>query len=826
MTPLRGRCMRLATFAIAALVAAPWCAHAQADRYAQSAEYTSMIQELHAPAPSPIFIATGQRPAADPALRVSAHQDKHGLRLTTASSEFIYDQQTATLTMRSRQGRQAWSITTGAAGQIMQQARISYPRDGHRWALPASVGSTCAPMTLEVLTDSVARLTCGTAAQRDTAHAAQLHVQGGAPLFGLGERYWQAGLAGTRLDIRPADKSGEPGHDWVYVAVPLIYSTAGLGLYADTVFDSEFRCDPAGVSYDVKVRTGSVSFYLFTTADPKAVLQQYTGLTGRPQMPPLWTFGPWVTALQGKDAVLETAARLRREHMPTSALWVYDELDEGNNLGWPFWFSSYYGDARAFHDTLHAQGLKVLGYVHPYVRQSMLPYPAPSPAYEKGVREKLLQTGADGLPAGPAFEPVRTGNIDFTNPAAVDWWQQMITAAVRDQRLDGWMEDFGEWIEDTDHFAAGDGTTIAETYPLLYHKITSRIAQSLNPELVSFSRSGFAGSQQYSPMLWGADQQHNWSRDYGLPSVVTAGITAGMSGYSTWGPDILSDGDQKELWMRWAEFGALTPVMRDHPWARPRGFVDLWYDGETQALWRRYAVLHASLLPYFATYAEQAHRTGIPILRHTALEYPADPRSAAAEYQYLLGQYLLVAPVIQQGAVTRTLYLPAGEWVNYWTGEHYQGGKDLTIAAPFEQIPLLARAGSILPFLPEQDAAALAWSDPHLLASALVWRVYPAESAAPDASFTLPDGTTAQLHAQPDAWQISGTSPVPRDYEVIVQTAAPVSSVQLDGRALDAVAAPAPGQPVHGWWFDAASHQLHVCFRAAQFRLEVARPPA
>jgi alpha-glucosidase (family GH31 glycosyl hydrolase) len=553
----------------------------------------------------------------------------------------------------------------------------------------------------------------------------------------------------------------------------------------------------------------------------------YTALTGRPPMPPLWAFGPWVTALQGKGAVLDVAKELRSQGIPGSALWIYDEMDETNNLGWPFWFSTYYGNPRELNDALHAQGFKVLTYVHPYVREQMLPYHMPSPAYAKGLAEKLFETGPDGLPSGPAFEPVRTGDIDFTNPAAVDWWQTMMTSAVRDQGFDGWMEDFGEWIVDQDRFAAGDGTTLSELYPLLYHKITSRIVNALNPSLAPFSRSGSTGSQQFSTVLWGADQQHNWSRDYGLPSVVTAGITAGMSGYSTWGPDILSDGDSKELWMRWTEFGALTPVMRDHPWARPRNYVDLWFDASTTALWKKYAILHSSLLPYFATYAEQAHRTGVPIMRHTVLEFPLDPGSATAEYQYLLGEYLLVAPVIVQGALTRKIYMPKGEWVNYWTGEHYTGGTDKTIAAPLDQIPLLVRAGSILPFKPEGETASLQWSDPHVLESSLVWKVYPANEVSagvePGAGFSLPNGASAHFHREPGGIMIEGAAKTTYSYEIVVQTTESVASIRLENTLLPRLGPDDSSGQAEGWWITPATHELHVKFKAGNFKLTVSQ---
>jgi alpha-D-xyloside xylohydrolase len=769
-----------------------------------------MIEELRAPSPSAAFIATGQRQLPDEALPVHVQDSRQLLQVRTKAIEIMVDKSSGTLTLVNLVTRSNWVFSFASMPPTQP---VTVEREQHSWSLSSAAAGT---IKVELLQASLVRLTWTPA-----THALTMHVGGSAPVFGLGERFFQAGLAGTHLDVRPADKSGEPGHNWVYVAIPLVYTPSGLGLYADTIFDTHFNFNAAGSSFDLETAGNPVSFYLMSGADPKSILEQYTAMTGRPQNPPLWTFGPWINAVQGKDAVLELAQRVREEGIPASALWVFDELDEPNNLGWPFWFSSYYGDARAFNDELHARGYKVLGYVHPYVRERMLPYPTPSEAYQKGVSEKLLVTGADGLPHGPGFEPVRTGYLDFSNPRSVDWWQTMLTHAVHDQAWDGWMEDFGEWVDDTDHFAAGDGTRMAEVYPLLYHKITTRIVQAMNPEVVSFSRSGSPGTQAFSPVLWGADQAHDWSRDQGLPSAVTAGITAGMSGYSTWGPDILSDGTLKELWLRWAEFGALTPVMRDHVWSKPQFSVNLWYDAETRALFKKYAVLHSTLLPYFATYAQQAHRTGVPIMRHTVLEYPEDPRSATAEYQYLLGESLLVAPVIEPGATTRKLYLPRGEWLNYWTGDRYTGGADVTVSAQIDQIPLLVRSGSVIPFKPEDEVGSLNWSDPNLLSGSLVWRIYPPASDDKVAGFTLPDGTAAQARVNHGTLQVDGASPSMRPYEVIVWMKSAPQAVLLEGKALPSVP-PDPGhKPSPGWWFESSTHQLHAAFPADKFHLEL-----
>jgi alpha-glucosidase (family GH31 glycosyl hydrolase) len=772
---------------------------AQSGTYASSAEYQGMLEELRTPAPSPIYLATGQRPLPDDSLKVKVQNTRTTLNLKTQSTQITIDRQAATLTLLNLQTHASWLFSL----PDQTAAITNITRQQNNWTIP--LGNTT--LILQLMTAGMARITIARPTPAMAQSPQAIHIAGTDPCFGLGERFYQAALSNTHFDVRPADRSGEPGHNWSYVAVPLVYTPTGLGLYADTVFDTKFNFNAAGSAFDLRIANTPVTLYFLSVPNPKAILEQYTALTGRPENPPLWTFGPWITALQGRDAVLEEAQRIRTEGIPASALWVFDELDEPNNLGWPFWFSSYYGDPRAFNDILHAQGYKVLGYVHPYLRERMLPYPTPSPTYARAVAEKLLVTGIDGLPHGPMFEPVRTGNLDFTNPRTVDWWQEMLTHAARDQAWDGWMEDFGEYVDDSDHLAAGDGTSLSELYPLLYHKITSRIVLALNPNIVSFARSGFVGTQQF-PMLWGGDQSHDWKRDTGLPSVITAGITAGMSAYSTWGPDIISDGYDRELWLRWAEFGALTPVMRDHPWSRPRFSVDLWHDPGTIALFRRYAILHTSLLPYFATYAAEAHRTGVPILRHLVLEYPDDPRAATAEYQYLLGESLLVAPVIEQGAVTRKLYLPKGDWLNYWTGDHLTGGTDVTVAAPLEQIPLFVRAGSILPFKPEMETATLNWGDPNLLAGSLVWRAYPG-NASNTSTFTLPDRTTATLQTSQTNLTISGTSPTERPYEVVITTIAAPATVQLDGRPL----------PSERWTYDPITHQLHATFTAKGFTL-------
>ena len=804
-------------------------ASSQQPRYSQSAEYQAMLAEMHSEAPSPAYIATGVRPKADANLKVNVQTSESSVQLSTKAARLVWSQQTGTLVWTSLVTGKSWSLGTLPDSALQtSQASVpcetnkplpgSYPGEGNsHWLF--SCGSTGNRMEVEFIQADIVRVTF--AGSNTTDSALDLHVEGSGPWFGLGERFGQAALTGTSLDVRPQDRYGEPGHDWTYVAVPFVYSASGLGMYADTAFDTQFRFDQIDTSYDLRLTTQPVPIYLFAEPSPKAVLSAYTGITGRPPIPPQWTFGPWITALQGKGALLDVAKRIRVEGVPASALWIYDEQDEANNLGWPFWFNSYYGDPRALNDALHSQGFRVLTYVHPYVRDKQLPFTTTNPVFSRAVADHLIQTNAAGKPAGPNFENIQTANLDFSNPQAVDLWQDMITNAVKGQGFDGWMEDFGEWVRDGDRFAAGTSKTMSELYPLLYHKVTLRVAQALNPAIAPFVRSGSSGSQGFSVVMWGADQYPNYSRDYGLPSVLTAGITAGMSGYSTWGPDILSTGSDKELWMRWVEFGALTPVMRDHVWMKPEHSWNLWSDAETSAHWRRLAVLHSSLLPYFTTLADEAHRTGVPIMRHLALGYPKDPLAVKAEYEYLLGEDMLVAPVISGGTSLRTFYLPQGEWINFWSGDHLTGGQNVTVSSALGEIPIAVRAGSLLPFKPEAETARMDWNDPHLLDSSLVWKAYPSKSGTADRTFTLPNGTTARFLQEGSHGSIQGTGKVPLNYEVVLRTMVEPTETRLNGQLVGAINSNPRRDTNTQYWWNPSTFEMHLLFHTADFKVEV-----
>jgi len=727
-------------------------------------------------------------------------------------------------------------------------------KDGNRWIVQGKTGNSPPSVAFEiaVLTPNIIRLSLVSPRPGNESHLG-LSFLGDGPFFGLGERFVRAKLDGLKTTLRPADDIGidlaameapvhpengsaPQGHNWTYAPVPFLFSPRGLGLYLDTTWPSTFDLTHADKrQFSVQVSGPSTDLYLFVDRGPKGILESYTSLTGRTPLPPPWAFGVWVNVTKGlrelgafhDEGALSEAQRLRDLRIPASAVWIEDLDDPTANIGWPLWTVGFYGPPRGVADDFHKMGFKVLVYTNPWVSSILEPYLFPNPTYQYGEQERNFVLGPDGHATSIVnFLGIPTANIDFTKPEAVGWWQKMKQKSVTEYDLDGWMEDFGEQIRDTDRLAIGKtGKELANLYPLLYHKASYQAAHGAKPGVVEFSRSGYAGSQSYTPVLWGGDQSPSWDANIGLPSLIPAGITAGLSGFAVWGPDIQSAGTSKELWIRWLEFGALSPVMRDHKWNQPKWAVDIWFDSETIALFRRYAQLHVSLFPYLYAYAQQATTTGLPIMRHLMLEYPDDPMAWSTEDEYLLGEKILVAPVIAKGATTRSLYLPKGAWVDYWTGELFDGGRQVEVPAPLDRIPILVRAGSLIPLIdPETETLAsdLAGEKYKTLDNHLTWQLTRAKSVSHD-EFTLADGSKASADQDPSRIEVRAQgSPVLRDYEIILPALKIPKKVLLSGENLEIL--DDIGYRVHkkGWWWDPAQQTLHVLFASEDFTLDVA----
>ena len=812
---------------------------AQTPSYASGTEYKSLLQQLHDDPVRPSRMGTGSllaQQAAPP--RLDVREDRNTLRIACAQWKLEIAKQHGQMAVTNQrtglvwrlgatpeEGGVAWTRSPKEKTTAVSLAGLrSIERTGNRWRMQVALAGSAATATIEldVLSAAIFRLSIRMPNSESNAQSLQLHLDAPGPFFGLGERFDRVKLDGLQTTLRPEDLLGKPGHNWTYIPVPFLFTPRGLGLYLDTAKVSRF--DLSGASrgdISVQLDDPSVDVYFFA-GTPKEILEAYTSLTGRTPAPPAWAYGVWICSYRGLDAVLRDARKLREDKIPSSAIWTFDVMDKGDLMGWPLWWTGYYPDPRKFTDQLHAMGFKSLTYIHPYLRSVLDPYNLASPAFTAGAQNGLFVLDAQGQPTGPTFERYRDDNIDFTRPSSVDWWAQKIQEIVEKDNFDGWMEDFGEWINETDRFAAGvSGRTMANLNPLFYHRITYEVAHALKPDFVAFDRSGYAGSQGYTRVVWGGDQFPNWSQDYGLPSALRAGITAGLSGFSVWGPDIAENGFSRELWTRWVEFGALTPIMRDHPWDKPEGAINLWTDAATEDSFRRYARLHVSLFPIFEAYAQQAAATGVPVMRHLLLEFPDDPKTYDCNDEYMIGDKILVAPVIEQGATTRTLYLPQGSWTDYWTGKIIEGGREVTVDAPLQQIPLFVRSGSILPSVsPDTETLAsdLAGGHYRTLSSDITWRIFGA-STPTQSSFTLADGTVAGLTQNPSQLEIKvDHAQTTRRNEIVLSPSRPPQQVLLAGRPLPETQAATSSS---GWQWDTTTRTVHVVFQGSDYNLRI-----
>lgn len=664
--------------------------------------------------------------------------------------------------------------------------------------------------------------------------------------FGLGERFARTNHRGHAVlnwaEDSPFDP--RPGHDWTYWPVPFFLSSRGYGVLLDTTRRAVFRlASDRDDAWQASADGTELNMVVFAGSDPLDVIRRFTALTGRPPLPRPWAFGVWKTTLSGSDAVRQEARRLREEDLGVSALWIYDQLDLDTNSGWNSamgYPEGEYPDLPGLIRELQTERFKVLGYLNPL-------FIVGRPRTDEGIAKGYFLKRPNGEPylvPGPDPNPdvgIRYGSLalyDPTHPEGVTWWQAMLRRMLVEIGFDGWMHDFGEYTPRDAVFADGStGDEIRNLYPTLYHQTGAAACRAVKPDFAFFVRSGYTGSNQWAPAGWPGDQHTDWSTDRGLPSIIPAALSVGICGTNAWGPDIggffdAYDGSDiarsTELWIRWCQFGALTPIMRDHLGPKRMttpGAVDMWSNEHTLDTWRRYARLHNALVPYLYAYAKIAHETGIPTMRHLVLRYSHDAEARRQDHQYLLGDELLVAPVIEPGVSTRRVWFPDGTWVSYWDDSVYTGPGYVEVPAPIEWIPLFVRGGAILPLLAKPVVTLAGVSAEELLAD-LELRVYPADRIGGEPfAFTFHDGSTVHMRAAADVLLVSFDElSRARRSTVRLPSEIDVAAVLGDGTPLPRGS---DEQVASGWWRDASDGATWIRSPAGVAELAVrVKPPA
>jgi alpha-glucosidase (family GH31 glycosyl hydrolase) len=584
--------------------------------------------------------------------------------------------------------------------------------------------------------------------------------------FGLGERFasldhrglsmysWaEEGSLGGGEGVPRDDTNPYPnGPSMTYFPVPFFMSSAGYAMHLATTYRTEThfgseRPDAFRVAVnDVKLET-----IVYVHDDPLASLDDFTRDTGRPMIPAGWVFGPRRIVERGAMVQgVEEQKLLRLKKVPTTAL---DDnvhfLPARSELGKEALLAQWTKD-------VHAQGYKVLGYYNPYVSTSLAPAQSDLDFGKANGFFALTPEGTVGEVFFISGQSQNVGTIDLTKPAAVAWFQDIMRRALG-LGYDGWMHDFGEYVRRPWKFGDGrTGEAVHNEFPVLSARSAHELLEKEKPDdYLFYVRSGYTGTQQYAAGVWTGDPEATFDETQGLVANLRAGLNLGLSGVPTWGSDIAgfkcitNYPRDKEIYLRWAEVGAVSPMMMDetacsNPVEGSRTKWHLWDDQETIDVYGSLARLHTRLAPYFQVLSREAHATGVPITRHPFLYHPHEPEAWATDSSFYLGPSLFTSPVVQRGATSKETWLPPGKWVDLVDFTVYDGGKRSTLPAPLAKLPILVKDGGIVPMLDASIETLAPATDPDVVTVAKVadrLDVVVALTPGKEARIVLADGT-------------------------------------------------------------------------------------
>jgi alpha-glucosidase (family GH31 glycosyl hydrolase) len=518
--------------------------------------------------------------------------------------------------------------------------------------------------------------------------------------YGLGQGGGELDRLGVTRQLWNSHLGHGPGSD---LGIPLLVSTRGYALFFDNPGDATLAVGRSdnGVRIAYTAEAGALTWYFVMGDDIRGVMREIADLLGRPTLPPRWALGFLQSTRHFHDtAELRQLPRtIREKRIPCDALIYLSSYGEA--LGWNRGVGhlefqpALWKDPAALLGEARAQHFEVITHEYPVLHEE-------SPIFaEAESLGYLVDAGYER--GGGAGANYRQGQryLDFSDPAVGAWWwaahRELVGLGVA-----GWWLDGGEGPPAAATLRAGDGRLLHNIYDRLRHEAFAAGEASDRPQQRVFllCRSGAAGMQRFGSTTWTGDVNNDFRT---LEAQIPLGLNTGMSGVPYWGTDVggffHSVPATGELYARWFQLGAFSPIFRSHGWVW-REHVPWAHGPRVEAICREYAELRYRLLPYTYTLAWQAHEDGLPLMRPLVLNYPDDPRVWALGHQFLWGDDLLVAPVTREGATTWAVYLPAGVWYDFWTGARHAGPGGITVEAPLERLPLFVRAGAIIPMGP------------------------------------------------------------------------------------------------------------------------------
>lgn len=484
----------------------------------------------------------------------------------------------------------------------------------------------------------------------------------GEMIYGLGEQFGPFVKNGQSIDMWNED--GGTSSELAYKNVPFYLSNRGYGIFVNHPERVSFEIGTERVEKTAfSVPGEGLDFYYFGGGTMKKALSLYTELTGKPALPPAWSFGLWLSTSfvtnYDETTVMSTIEAMEKEGIPISVFHFDCFWMQGYHWCNFLWDKEVFPDARGMLSRIHDKGIKVCVWINPYIAQA-------SELFAEGVEKGYFLHKENGdvwqwdkWQAGMAI-------VDFTNPEAKAWYQEKLTALL-EMGVDCFKTDFGERIPDENvrYFDGSDPKKMHNFYSYLYNETVFETIKRVKGEedAVVFARSGTSGGQKF-PVHWGGDC---FAKYESMAESLRGGLSLMMSGYGYWSHDIggFEDTSTPDVYKRWVAFGLLSSHSRLHGSGSYR--VPWLYDDEATKVLRHFVLVKQKLLPYLLEKAKENHDTGIPLVRAMVLEFPGDPVCGFLDRQYMLGDRYLVAPVMDETGETRQGALWITETVDYFT---------------------------------------------------------------------------------------------------------------------------------------------------------------
>ena len=563
---------------------------------------------------------------------------------------------------------------------------------------------------------------CTTATNKTERATVSFRCQPDECFVGTGERFRKMDLSGQTFQLKNQDGQGVNNRR-CYKNIPFYLSSRLYGAFFHTSDYCKLSlADHSTRSVQFLNDRATLDVFLIGGSDPETILRRYRMLTGFPQMPPLWSFGIWMSRMTYFSAqeVEDICDRMRHEDYPCDVI----HLDTG-------WFRTdwlcewkfnpeRFPDPEGFIHRLAEKGFKVSLWQLPYVAQG-------AEQLSEARKNHYISQPANASNFCDAEESDDTGTsqsnfsaldyagtIDFTSPAATDWYQHTLLKPLLDMGVKCIKTDFGENIHMDHRYHAMTPERLNNLYALLYQKAAYEsftpnpsstgegFEDSHDEKALIWARAAWAGCQRY-PVHWGGDSESSWA---GMAGSLKGGLHLGLSGFAFWShdvpgfhstPDFMNSPIDPMVYVRWTQFGVFTSHIRYHGTCKR----EPWHYPDIAPIVRRWWKLRYRLLPYIVEQSRQACGSGMPLVQALLIRHPHDRLVWHIDDEYYFGSDFLVAPVMNAEG-RRDIYLPEGTWVNFFTGEHFEGGRwHYGVEIPLDQMPVFVRPGTRIPLYPD-----------------------------------------------------------------------------------------------------------------------------